>query len=340
MTLLNAIAENRLLSGWGSLLERHPTQRNDIHCSDAELLPLSPNITLAIAIDSVVEEIATGLYDAETAGWVAVAAALSDLAAVGAAPAGLTTSVTLPADSVAQVQCDVGRGMSGACAAAGTWVLGGDTNIGRDLTITVNATGIVADRKFVTRIGSRPGDTLFATGLMGAGALAAAALIPEMSNIRCAPFRPLPRLAEGRLIAQLATACMDTSDGFISTLDQLARLNGVGFDVHTEPAQLLRSDVRDFCDRSRFDHYIPLAQQHGEFELLFTATDAGAVLHAEWPGPAPIPIGTVTDDQGVRFTSPSVRSIDGAALRNAMWSAHTPVAVLEALLALLADARP
>ena len=43
------------------------------------------------------------------------------------------------------------------------------------------------------------------------------------------------RLREGELLRGVASCCMDTSDGFVATIDQLARINEVGFRI-TAPA--------------------------------------------------------------------------------------------------------
>ena len=48
-------------------------------------------------------------------------------------------------------------------------------------------------------------------------------------------YRPQARLGHGRALAPLASACIDTSDGLITSLDQLARLNQVGLRIDTEP---------------------------------------------------------------------------------------------------------
>ena len=84
MTDLDAIHENRQLSRWATLLPLLPEKCGELHHTDSELVSLGDGRLLALNVDSVVEEVRYGLYDPFLAGYVAVIAALSDLAAVGA----------------------------------------------------------------------------------------------------------------------------------------------------------------------------------------------------------------------------------------------------------------
>ena len=142
MRLNDDVAENRRLTRWAELLPRAPGQVGDVHETDAELVPLGDGRLLALTVDTVAEEIALGLYrEPETAGRIAVTAALSDLAAVGADPIGLLLSVTLPARDAESVQESVARGVAEAARDAGTWVLGGDTNEGATLCVELQRGG-------------------------------------------------------------------------------------------------------------------------------------------------------------------------------------------------------
>jgi thiamine-monophosphate kinase len=242
--LREEIAENRLLARWGALLGRAPGQLGRFNEADAELVPLGDGRLLALTVDTVDEEVRAGLYrDPRTVGRIAAVAALSDLAAVGADPLGLLLSVGLPCEDRERVQEGVARGVREVCDATGTFVLGGDTNESEALTVAGFAAGLVPSGSALTRVGTRPGDVVAVSGPVGAGsALAATRLLGGASTLAGfgeGDFHPLPRLREGRLLRGVASACMDTSDGLVATLDQLARLNGVAIRVTRAEEELL-----------------------------------------------------------------------------------------------------
>ena len=89
--MLNQILENSSIKNLVKIFSRSPLQQNRLHESDAELINLpGTNITLAITMDSIVEEIEAGLYtDPYLIGWMTVMVNASDLAAVGAKPLGI-----------------------------------------------------------------------------------------------------------------------------------------------------------------------------------------------------------------------------------------------------------
>ncbi|MCL4808002.1 MAG: hypothetical protein KJ062_09470 [Thermoanaerobaculia bacterium] len=318
MRLTDDVAENRRLTRWADLLPRAPWQRGGVHETDAELVPLGDGRLLALTVDTVCEEIRLGLYrDPRTAGRLAVAASLSDLAAVGAEPLGLLLSVTLPVRDTDAVQAAVARGVAEAAAAAGTFVLGGDTNEGDDLSVGCTAAGTVPEGLALRRLGISPGDLLFAAGPLGLGAalaasslLAGGALVPEDA------FAPPPRIAHGVALRGLASAAMDTSDGLVATLDQLARLNGLALHLTRPPEDLLHSLALSTARRLGLPPLALLAAAQGEQELVFALPPErvpdleAAAARLEW---TPVPIGLALAGNGIAVNGVP---FDGARARN------------------------
>ena len=323
---MDDILENAAIDAWARVFSRSPAQANAPHEADAELvgLPGTPARCLAVTVDTVAEEIRAGLYrEPYTMGWVSVMAALSDLAAVGAEPLGVVVSASVPSGWSASSAEDAARGMQDACDSAGTHVLGGDLNEAPSVSLTGCAVGLVPKDEVLTRRGLRPGDALFVSGPLGSGnalglvrlAGLSDALFPEER------YRPCARLSAGLALRGSAGACMDTSDGILTTLDQLMRLNGAGFEVACDWRDILSDDVLGLCDETGTPRWMMLAGPHGEFELAFTigaeqaeAFDSDA---ASW-APAPIRIGTVIEQQALRLSLGSSRSaeVDMAPLRN------------------------
>jgi thiamine monophosphate kinase len=127
MNALNEIIENRAINSWVRCFTRDAHQLNRPHESDAEIIPIpgDPTRCLAVTIDTVAEEITTGLYrDPHTMGWVTIMASLSDLAAVGATPLGLVISVCVEPGRSAEFTRGIAQGMEDACRALGVFILG------------------------------------------------------------------------------------------------------------------------------------------------------------------------------------------------------------------------
>ncbi len=254
-------------------LPRSPRQLNALHGSDAELVHLTGTTVLAVTTDGIVEEIATGLYaDPALIGWMSVVVNASDLAAVGAKPLGIVVCETLPPtmgpDDLAALQ----RGIADAAGTHGLPVLGGDTNAGAQLQIVGTALGLVEGAAPLTRLGAAPGDRLFASGPMGLGSVFAFERLAR-SSVRApspVPFRPRARLAEGGLLRPFASACMDTSDGLLAALDELGRLNHVGFRLSLPLAGILHAAATGLATALALPAWTMLAGPHGEFELAFT----------------------------------------------------------------------
>ena len=320
-TSLDQIGENRLLDAWGRALRRHPAQANRMHETDAELLPLpGSGQLLALTTDTLAEEIALGFYtDPETIGWMAATMSLSDLAAVAAQPLGLLVAVTLPRGAGPDYQAQLAAGLDGACQAADTWVLGGDTNFGSDASVTTTAVGLVDAAHVLRRTGCGSGEVVYASGPLGAGATVAARALAGDALGSVPPFRPRARLAEARALVGFATACMDTSDGLIATLDQLSRLNGVGFEITAPLPQLLDRGALRTCQVLGLDPLVALAQPHGEFELIWTVPAgerARFERDARLGGFEPLVVGRTIAEPVIRLSGKPARTIDAARIRN------------------------
>jgi thiamine-monophosphate kinase len=319
MCLMDAVVENRVLARWARLLPRAAAQRGEVHESDAELMPLGDGRLLALTLDTVAEELRLGLYrSAVTAGRVATIAALSDLAAVGADPIGILLGVSLPAATLDATQEQVAAGVRETCDAAGVSVLGGDTNEGPNLEITCVGVGTVPADGALSRVGALPGQWVFASGPLGTGGgLAATRLLGlDAARFEESDYRPPVRLREGRALRQLASACMDTSDGLIATLDQLARLNRLAIRVTRPLPELLDRRVDALRRAAELPAFPFLASHHGEFELVFIVPDRHLErLHelARAMAWTPLLLGRTEAGQGL-FVGDA--EIDGARVRN------------------------
>jgi len=327
----STILENQTVERLARTFRRSPCQMNRMNESDAEIIRLGDTgVTLAITTDSIVEEIASGLYEAPyVIGWMAAMVNFSDLAAVGAAPAGLLIAETLPPDLTDDFISELQRGIEEGCRACGSFVLGGDTNFGNGLELTGCAVGVIDDGKPLSRAGCRPGQSLYCSGPLGNGN--AFAISRFVSPRARSPFFPRARIREGQLLRGLATACMDTSDGALATLDQLMRVNDVGFRLGGCWRNALGAKAEETAHQASIPSWLLLAGQHGEFELLFTvAPDHEEELLRRAASVAwhPIRLGAVVSRPEISLEVYGKDTlIDTARMRNAAFTQHDNVKV-------------
>jgi thiamine-monophosphate kinase len=247
----------------------------------------APAGVTATSVDAFVEGVHFRRDTATLAsiGHKAMAAALSDLAAMGAAPGEAYVQLGLPADMGEPESLDLARGLGRAAAACGVRVIGGDLTRAPVLMLALTVVGHAATAgELVTRSGAQPGDLVAVTGELG-GAAAGLVLLerPELADgleagvtetLRRRQLEPLPRLAAGRaLAASGATAMIDVSDGLGGDALHVATASGVVLVIELEsvPVQPGVDEVAAAAGVDRWD----LAESGGEdYELLVTLPPA------------------------------------------------------------------
>src|SRR4029453_16764939 len=126
-----------------------------------------PGGATATSVDALVGGVHSGRDGTGTgqAGSKALAAALSDLAAMGAEPGEAYVVLTVPPELDEDACLEAVDGMVAMAAATGTTLAGGDVTRGPVLAFAVTVVGHAsAPERFVRRHGARPGDALVLTG--------------------------------------------------------------------------------------------------------------------------------------------------------------------------------
>lgn len=162
-----------------------------------------------------------------------VAVNLSDLAAMGAEPAWLSLSITLP-DVDKDWLHEFSAGLYELANYYNCQLIGGDTTRG-PLSLTLTAHGLLPEGQHLTRHGAKPGDWIYVSGTLGDAAAALAGLrnditlSPEQSqSLEERLFYPTPRVTLGQTLRGLATSAIDISDGLGADLSHILQRSAVG----------------------------------------------------------------------------------------------------------------
>jgi thiamine-monophosphate kinase len=270
---------------------------------DAGVLELPGGLPLVVSVDSVVEGVHVDLAfcSPSDVGWKALMRALSDLAAMGAAPLGALIALCVPAGSgKGELALGVMGGVAEASAASGCPVVGGDVSSAGELVVAVTVLGTVEEGgTAVARSGAVAGDALLVTGPCGASAVGLRELRAgaEDADARFAYRRPVARLREGSVARRGgAHAMIDVSDGLALDLHHLADASGVGFNLDGVPAAA--GATLDEALGGGEDYELVIAVPEREVDALERDFDAAGLTE-------PVRLGSVASDPELRMLGSS-----------------------------------
>lgn len=251
---------------------------------------------LAVTVDTLVEGVHwDDRLSAEDVGFKAVAVSVSDLAAMGARPAWMLLSLSVPRDDA--WSAGAARGLGEASHRWRVPLIGGDTTRSAGArTLSVTMAGTCA--RPALRTGARPGHDLWVTGWPGLAAAGYHLASPPAAALE-ALRRPEPplELALTLVEADLVGAMMDLSDGFASDLPRLCAASGVGVDLDLAALPVHPSIAEEPSLRT-----LQLAGGD-DYVLLFSADPAHRARIAALADAASVPchrIGRVTETPGAR----------------------------------------
>ena len=243
--------------GEQGLLERlQPFCPQEIVGDDAAVLPsLKLGQSLVVTTDVLVEGVhfSDRTTSPEDVGWRAAAANLSDLAAMGASPVGITVGLSLTGDTSVRWVERVYQGLTDCLQQYHTEIVGGDVVRSPVVSLAITAFGQVTPSRVLRRSAARVGDAIMVTGVHGASRAGLELLLnPELgqnlseserSHLIQAHQRPKPRLDVLPVLWEIldsplpiTLAGMDSSDGLADAIVQICGASDVG-------AELERSQI-------------------------------------------------------------------------------------------------
>jgi thiamine-monophosphate kinase len=264
---------------------------------DAAVANIAPDHQLVMTCDTMTEKIHfknTTMRDSDI-GYKAMAAAVSDIAAMGAVPRYALVSLSFPAETEAARLEEI---YSGLYECANRWsvvIAGGDTtaSIG-SITISVTVIGEVETGKALLRSTAKRGDVLVATGVLGCSAAGldyllgralpadlweqAGELPEQLGNLVRAHCRPEPQIEAGLLLQQsgVCNALNDVSDGLASEAWEIAEASGVGIDL-IEDRIPIANELMAFALQSEKDPLDYILYGGEDYQLIATMQAEHAV---------------------------------------------------------------
>jgi thiamine-monophosphate kinase len=246
-----------------------------------------------VSVDTMVDGVHFRLRD----GWAtpaeigrrALASALSDLAAMGAAPGEAYIALGLPEGLAEHEALALARAAAELAAACETTIAGGDVVAAPALTVSVTVVGWAErEGELVARDGATAGDLVGVTGSLGSAGAALALLrardasasaesgdaraslaIPGAESVLARARAPLPRLREGRALAAAgAHAMIDLSDGLAADAAQIGRASGAQLRLELERLPLAEG-VAEVCAALGTDARALAASAGEDYELCF-----------------------------------------------------------------------
>ena len=237
---------------------------------DAALFTLNPGHQLVTSTDTLVE----GIHFFKDASprdiaYKSLAVNLSDIAAMGATAKCYTLSLTIPELDKEWLK-DFSSSLKESSKLFNVDLIGGDTTKG-PLNISINMMGSIEINSPIKRSGANDGDDIYVSGELGSAALCLKKIkkgeIPLESDLNSLN-RPIPRLELGSALKNLASSCIDVSDGLEQDLSHILKSSGVGAIIDTQELPLSDSVMHYVKDTN--DWSLPLCGGD-DYELCFTA---------------------------------------------------------------------
>ena len=211
---------------------------------DGALVEVAPNHQLVVTTDVLTEDVhfSDRTTPPRAIGWRSTAANLSDLAAMGATPLGITIGLGLPPQTTWPWIQQLYRGIAKCLDKHGGTIVGGDVYRAKQQTLSITALGQVRTEQAIFRHTAKPGMTVIATGHHGLSRAGLDVLLSSKAIITDNQKRwvemhqyPAPRLDAISHLQSIhpypTVTGMDSSDGLANALLQISQQSNVGITI-------------------------------------------------------------------------------------------------------------
>jgi thiamine-monophosphate kinase len=289
---------------------------SDIIGDDAAILDVPNGQQLVVTTDVLVDTVhfSQQTTQAEAVGWRSVAANLSDIAAMGGYPLGITVGLALTSDITLAWLKKLYQGMADCLQTYETVMLGGDICRSSQVTLSITALGRVFPHQVIRRSTAKVKDVILITGEHGLSRGGLELLLnpdqvvnlDERGQLKLinAHQYPQPRLDVIQQIYQqenyLAVAGMDSSDGLADAIVQICRCSGVGAQIELELLPIPPELVQWVGPETALDWTFYGGE---DFELVLCLAENEANLLVKKLGGKAAIIGRITEDKSVTLIS-------------------------------------
>ncbi|SDI26490.1 thiamine-phosphate kinase [Alteribacillus persepolensis] len=240
-----------------------------------------------LCVDTMIENVhfKKKTMSPEDIGHKALAANISDIAAMGGIPVFYVVSIAVPSTWTDEELHGIYKGMSNIADTYQMDMIGGDTvSSPHELMVSITVYGKVEQDASLVRRNARPGDYVFLTSPTGRSAAGLELLLKkgrlsdfndrEKALIACHQ-RPIPHVQAGRAAAQTKAriALNDISDGLASEAFELAEASNVILELYKDQIPIA-AELRLYSEKDCWNWILYGGE---DFVLL------GTVSPSDWP---------------------------------------------------------
>jgi len=242
---------------------------------DCAIVSLPENKQLLLTTDTLI----SGVHfpentSAEDIAYKAIMVNLSDLAAMGAAPAWLTLAISLPEINQCWLQAFSNQ-FNSVLSKFNISLIGGDTTKGA-LSITIQAMGFCDKNKILRRDKAETGDKVFVTGELGDASIGLHAVLNNLNDEKLSPCiqrlnRPEARVKFAEELVLYSKCAIDISDGLVADLGHILNASQCGAKIQL-PAIPVSASAQHYFDlyHNAETDWSMLLTQGDDYELCFT----------------------------------------------------------------------
>ncbi|MBB6454857.1 thiamine-monophosphate kinase [Salirhabdus euzebyi] len=259
---------------------------------------------LVTAVDTMVEDVHFSLntMDPYHVGYRALAANISDLAAMGSSPAYYMVSLVIPNDWTPKQLEGIYKGMNELAQVYNMDLIGGDTVSGKQLVLSITVYGFVPYDKSRYRSHAKENDIVFVTGTLGDSAYGLYLLqngenIGVEQNYFVQRHRmPTPRVKFAQKLQTFKRVCLnDISDGIANEANEIAAASNIDLYLEYEDIPIKRQ-LKKLPNSTQREFILSGGE---DFELIGTA------CKEDWENIKQIALNTDTEITAIGYTATS-----------------------------------